>query len=106
MGKTKIKWISHSGFQITSANGKVLYIDPWFDNSIGGFSLDDVKGATLVLVTHDHFDHVGQAPDIVKKTGGLLVANVETGRRIQDELYVPAAKGCYFGEGVNTAGTT
>ena len=104
MGKTKIKWISHSGFQITSANGKVLYIDPWFDNSIGGFSLDDVKGATLVLVTHDHFDHVGQAPDIVKKTGGLLVANVETGRRIQDEFHVPAEKVCYFGYGMNIGG--
>ena len=86
MGKTIIKWISHAGFQITSRTGKIVYIDPWFDNPIGGFSLDDVKGATLVLVTHDHFDHVGQAPEIVKKTGGLLVANVETGRRLQRSL--------------------
>ena len=104
MGKTKIRWLSHAGFQITSGTGKVVYIDPWFDNPIGGFTLDDVKGATLVLVTHDHFDHVGQAPDIVKKTGGLLVANVETGRRIQDEFHVPAEKVCYFGYGMNIGG--
>jgi len=47
---------------------------------------------------------VGQAPDIVKKTGGLLVANVETGRRIQDEFHVPPEKVCYFGYGMNIGG--
>jgi len=104
MGKTIIKWISHAGFQITTGAGKIIYIDPWFDNPIGGFTLDDVKGANLVLVTHDHFDHVGQAPDIVKKTGGLLVANVETARRIQNELKIPAEKVCYFGYGMNIGG--
>jgi len=104
MGKTISKWISHAGFQITTGAGKIIYIDPWFDNPIGGFTLDDVKGANLVLVTHDHFDHVGQAPDIVKKTGGLLVANVETARRIQNELKIPAEKVCYFGYGMNIGG--
>ena len=104
MAKTKIKYLSHAGFQITTGAGKIIYIDPWFENPIGGFSLEDVKGANLVLVTHDHFDHVGQAPDIVKKTGGLLVANVETGRRLQSEFQIPAEKVCYFGYGMNIGG--
>ncbi len=104
MAETKIKYISHAGFQITTGGGKVIYIDPWFLNPIGGFTLDDVPKATLVLVTHDHFDHVGQAPDIVKKTGGLLVANVETGRRLQSEFHIPAEKVCYFGYGMNIGG--
>ena len=104
MAKTTIKYISHAGFQITTSSGKIIYIDPWFENPIGGFNLEDVKGATLILVTHDHFDHVGQAPDIVKKTGGLLVANVETGRRLQSEFHIPAEKVCYFGYGMNIGG--
>jgi L-ascorbate metabolism protein UlaG (beta-lactamase superfamily) len=104
MGKTTIKWLSHSGFQITSRTGKVLYIDPWLENPISSFGLADVKGATMILVTHDHFDHVGQAPEIVKKTGGLLVANVETARRIQSESHIPAEKVCYFGSGMNIGG--
>ena len=104
MAKTKIKYLSHAGFQITTGGGKIIYIDPWFFNPIGGFGLDDVKGANLVLVTHDHSDHVGQAPDIVKKTGGLLVANVETGRRLQSEFHIPAEKVCYFGSGMNIGG--
>jgi L-ascorbate metabolism protein UlaG (beta-lactamase superfamily) len=104
MGKTKIKWLSHAGFQITSSGGKVIYIDPWFDNAVSTSKLDDVKEATMVLVTHDHFDHVGQAAEIVAKTGGLLVANVETARRLQNDAKIPAEKVCYFGYGMNIGG--
>jgi len=104
MGKTKIKWLSHAGFQITSSGGKVLYIDPWFDNPVSTSKLDDVKQATMVLVTHDHFDHVGQAAEIVTKTGGLLVANVETAKRLQNDAKIPAEKVCYFGYGMNIGG--
>jgi L-ascorbate metabolism protein UlaG (beta-lactamase superfamily) len=104
MAKTKIKWLSHAGFQITSGGGKVIYIDPWFENPVSTFKLENVDKATLVLVTHDHFDHVGQAPEVVKKTGGLLVANVETARRLQADSQIPAEKVCYFGYGMNTGG--
>lgn len=104
MAKTRIKWLSHAGFQITSGGGKVIYIDPWFDNPVSTFKLENVDKATLVLVTHDHFDHVGQAPEVVKKTGGLLVANVETARRLQAESQIPAEKVCYSGYGMNTGG--
>jgi len=104
MAKTKIKWLSHAGFQITSSSGKVLYIDPWFENPLSTFGIQDVKEATLVLVTHDHFDHVGQAADVVKKTGALLVANVETASRLQKEFHIPAEKVCYFGYGMNIGG--
>jgi L-ascorbate metabolism protein UlaG (beta-lactamase superfamily) len=104
MASTKIKWISHAGFQITSGTGKIIYIDPWFENPLATMKLDEVKEAALVLVTHDHFDHVGQAAEIVMKTGALLVANVETARRLQDEAKIPAEKVCYFGYGMNIGG--
>ncbi len=104
MAKTTIKWLSHSGFQITSNSGKILYIDPWFENPLSACTINDVKEAAMVLVTHDHFDHVGQAADVVKKTGGLLVANVETARRLQSESHIPAEKVCYFGYGMNIGG--
>jgi L-ascorbate metabolism protein UlaG (beta-lactamase superfamily) len=104
MAKTTIKWLSHAGFQITSNSGKILYIDPWFENPLSAFNINDVKEAAMVLVTHDHVDHVGQAADVVKKTGGLLVANVETARRLQSESHIPAEKVCYFGYGMNIGG--
>ena len=104
MAQTKIKWISHAAFQITSPKGKIIYIDPWIENPLSTFTMAEVKEAVLVLVTHDHFDHVGQAAEIVKKTGGLLVANVETARRLQSEAQIPAEKVCYFGYGMNIGG--
>lgn len=104
MGKTVIKWISHAAFKITSSGGKIIYIDPWLENPLSQYTLNDVQQATLVLVTHDHFDHIGQAAEIVKKTGGLLVANVETARRLQSEAQIPAEKVCYFGYGMNIGG--
>jgi len=104
MGKTRIKWLSHAGFQITSSEGKVIYIDPWLDNPLSTSKLEDVKEATMVLVTHDHFDHVGQAAEIVTKTGGLLVAMVETAKRLQNDAKIPAENVCYFGYGMNIGG--
>jgi L-ascorbate metabolism protein UlaG (beta-lactamase superfamily) len=105
MAQTRIRWLSHAGFQITSGVGKILYIDPWFENPVSTSKLEEVKSAHLVLVTHDHFDHVGQAAEMLRKAGGLLVANVETARRFQNELEIPAEKVCYFGYGMNIGGS-
>ena len=104
MGETRIRWLAHAAFQISTGGGKVIYIDPWIENPLSPVKLDDVKEATMVLVTHDHFDHVGQAVEIVKKTGALLVANVETARRLKGEFQIPDEKVCYFGYGMNIGG--
>ncbi|WP_309493489.1 MBL fold metallo-hydrolase [Candidatus Hecatella orcuttiae] len=44
----KISWLGHAGFKIT--DGKTIYIDPY-----------QIKGegeADLLLITHEHFDHL------------------------------------------------
>lgn len=105
MAETKIMWLAHAGFRISTGNGKLLYIDPWIENPLSPVTVDDVGEATMVLVTHDHFDHVGQAAEIVKKTGALLVANVETARRMQSDFQIPEEKVCYFGYGMNIGGS-
>jgi len=104
MAETKIKWLAHAAFRIITEGGKVIYIDPWIENPLSPMKVDDVKEATMVLITHDHFDHVGQAVEIVKKTGALLVANVETARRLKGEFQIPDERVCYFGYGMNIGG--
>ena len=46
--------------------------------------IDDIRKANLVLVSHDHFDHVGSAVPICKKTWALLEGPVQTVKRMID----------------------
>ncbi len=90
---TKIKWLSHAFFEITSSAGKKILIDPYIDNNpLCPVKLDDLGPADVILVTHDHFDHIGNAVDVAQKTGGIVCAAPETIGRLQNELGLPAEK--------------
>ena len=71
-----LTWHGHSAFAITS-KGKSILIDPWFDGNPAAKAAAENMDADLVLVTHDHGDHVGQALDICKRTGASLGCIVE-----------------------------
>ena len=101
-----IRWLGHAAFLITTAQGKIICIDPFIvGNPLCPISVDDIARANLVLVTHDHFDHVGNAVDIAKKTGATLVAQPETAARLISELGLPAERVPNFSQGMNIGGT-
>ncbi len=81
--ETKIKWFGHAAFSITTPKGKVILIDPWLNNPLnpeakdGKASLTSVPKADYILLTHGHRDHVGDAVEIAKKTGAILICNPE-----------------------------
>lgn len=105
MTVVKVKWLGHAGFQITSNEGKVILIDPWISgNPLACCAIGDLKKADLVLVTHDHFDHSGDAAPITINTGATLVAMPETVGRLQGECGVPSSQ-IVFGMGMNIGGT-
>jgi len=69
----KITWLGHSGVKI--AGSKILYIDPFLTgNPAASCSPDAITQADLVIVTHDHGDHLGDAFPICKQTGATLVS--------------------------------
>jgi len=105
MADTKIKWLGHAGFQITSEKEKILIIDPWLtDNPLTTCQAKDIKKADVVLVTHDHFDHIADAAGIVKATGATLVGMPETVGRLKEEAAIPDSQ-IVFGMGMNIGGT-
>lgn len=78
----KLTWYGHANFLIQTPNLSVL-IDPWFEgNPSCKYESGDLKKLDLVLVTHDHADHMGQCVDICLATGASVGANVETAGKI------------------------
>ncbi len=74
----KITWLGHSAFLIEEAEVSIL-IDPFLDGCpTACMSSSDLPPIDVVLVTHDHGDHVGQAVDICQKHKAMLGAMVET----------------------------
>lgn len=83
-GKTQLTWFGHAAFRIETPSGKTLLVDPWLQNPTNPTGKDDVKNtkADLILVTHGHFDHVGDAIEIAKRTKAKLVATFDLGNAI------------------------
>ena len=70
----KITWLGHSGFRIEIAD-QILLVDPWLTHPLfdAGRREEATAGATAILVSHGHFDHVSDVLDIAK-AGGIPVA--------------------------------
>lgn len=80
----KIKWIGHSALKLVGSD--IVYVDPFLTgNPSATETLDDVNKADVVVVTHDHGDHLGDAFPICKKTGATLVSIYEIAQKAADE---------------------
>lgn len=72
----KITWLGHSALKLEGS--KTVYIDPFLTgNPAASTSLDQISEADVVVVTHDHGDHIGDSYAICKKTGATLVSIFE-----------------------------
>lgn len=83
--KTELYWYGHSAFKITTPSGKVILTDPWITNPTnknGATDLAKLNRADLILVSHGHFDHVGDAVEIAKKTNARLVSTYDLGQAL------------------------
>jgi len=94
--ETKLKWFGHAAFSVTTPKGKVLLIDPWLSNPLnpeakdGKDPLAAIAKADYILLTHGHRDHLGEAVQIAKKTGAVLVSNPELAANLVKLVGFPA----------------
>jgi L-ascorbate metabolism protein UlaG (beta-lactamase superfamily) len=74
-----LTYLGHSTFHLVTPGGKRLLIDPWVTgNPACPAEKRDVGPLDLMLITHGHFDHIGDAVEIGKATKAQPVANFET----------------------------
>ena len=70
-GNLEITFIGH-GTLMFSFNGKIIHVDPWTSFT----DYKDMPKADIILVTHEHFDHLDKkAIDTLKKMGTEIIAN-------------------------------
>lgn len=104
---TRLTWFGHAAFEIQTPKGQVLLIDPWINNpenpaaAKGADASAALKRVDYILLTHGHFDHLGQTVEIAKRTGAKLVTNFELGTTLVRQLGFPAAQA-----GMDTLGNT
>jgi L-ascorbate metabolism protein UlaG (beta-lactamase superfamily) len=74
----KLTWLGHSTFRVETPKGKTVLIDPWvMGNPRCPDSEKQVKKVDVMLCTHGHFDHIGDAVEIAKKHNPNVVGIFE-----------------------------
>lgn len=74
----KVKWYGHATVLVTTPKGTAILIDPWFEGNPAYPKSAGLPGKVdLILCTHGHSDHVGDAATMAKKYGAPVVAMVE-----------------------------
>src|SRR5579862_2866063 len=70
----KITWLGHATFRFETPGGKTILIDPWvMGNPACPESEKNLKKLDVMLCTHGHFDHIGDAVEIAKKLNPTVV---------------------------------
>lgn len=95
-----IIWLGHGSFRFEIAD-QVVLVDPWLSGN--PMMTEDqhaaaINGATHILVTHAHFDHITDVVDISKKTGAPVSGMYELAQYL-------AADGAIEGAAFNMGGT-
>jgi L-ascorbate metabolism protein UlaG (beta-lactamase superfamily) len=71
----KLTWLGHATFRIETPGGKIILIDPWVMNNPMCPEKDKtLKHVDVMLCTHAHGDHIGDAVEIGKKHDPAVVA--------------------------------
>jgi L-ascorbate metabolism protein UlaG (beta-lactamase superfamily) len=72
----KVTWHGHAALTL-DVDGTILLVDPYLsDNPAAETGPENVK-ADYILISHGHGDHVGDAVEIAKRTGAMVITNFE-----------------------------
>jgi len=95
----KLKYFSHSAFQVTTENGISILIDPFLDdNPTSPVKSKDVN-ADYIILTHAHSDHLGDSFKIAKRCNSTFICVNELANYCIDKGF--KAHNMHIGGGYN-----
>src|SRR5262245_22027328 len=87
---TRITWFGHACFEVVTPGGLVILFDPWFGNPKSPRDQGSVDLCDILLVSHGHADHFGDAHAIGARLKpfwpGIHELQLWTGRRLPGGL--------------------
>src|SRR5689334_3040422 len=99
MQKFTFKWLGHATFLFTTPGGTRVLLDPWITgNPSTPETARKIGDVDLMLITHGHSDHTGDAVSLGRSTGAQVVAPFELSVWLQQ-------KGLKKVTGMNPGGT-
>ena len=99
MRSLSFTWLGHSTFLFKSPGGIRILVDPWLaSNPACPEALRKIDELDLILVTHGHDDHSGDAVAVARASGARVVAPYELSVWFQE-------KGLKNVTGMNPGGT-
>lgn len=70
----EIQFFGVAAYKIVTESGNHVLIDPFLnENAYSPVKVDDLERVDLLLLTHNAFDHFGDAPEVVAKYGCPVV---------------------------------
>ncbi len=76
---TQVTWLGHGTFKFVTSEDKTVIVDPWvMNNPACPDGEKNPENLDLVLITHAHFDHIGDAVELGKKLSPETYAIFET----------------------------
>jgi len=92
--KIQLQWFAQSAFKLTTQTGKVIMIDPWIMQNPKTppelKDLDRLGKIDLILVSHGHRDHLGDAVELSKKNNAPMWAPIGLNLTLTFLEYLPA----------------